>query len=167
MNQCISTCPDGFYGTLINYSSNICTACDLGCATCASTSNNCFSCRLSYYKDLNYNICSKTCPDGQYIDDVNSPNVCVLCNATCATCNNLACLACNIGFNFDSKRIRCISDCQIGEYKDPNNNQCTPCDNSCLLCSINDPKTCYSCSQGYYLEIGTSSCQTHCDRYAN
>lgn len=124
---------------------NKCNPCDVGCATCVTNPNNCFSCQLSYYKDLNTNTCKISCPDGQYIDAINSPNVCVLCNATCATCNNTVCLTCKNGFYLDISKIHCISYCQIGEYQNTSNGKCLLCDVACASCYLEDAGSCYSC----------------------
>ena len=46
-----------------------------------STANDCYTCNSTYYKDLDSNTCgNNVCPDGQFKDSTNSPNVCVRCN---------------------------------------------------------------------------------------
>jgi len=69
---------------------------------------------LGSYKDLDNNACSGSCPVGQYIDDNNSPRVCMRCNATCYDCNKDVCTSCNTGFYLDINSITCISGCALG-----------------------------------------------------
>mgnify|MGYP002134806691 CR=1 FL=1 len=83
--------------------SNICDGCITGCAICLDeTLNKCTVCNGIYYKDLYSTTCGTTCPDGQYTDDINSPNICVKCPYTCATCtSSVICATCNLGYYLD------------------------------------------------------------------
>lgn len=69
---------------------------------------------MNSYKDLDQNVCASDCPAGQYIDDINSPSVCMRCNATCATCDIDVCKSCNSGFYLDINKIHCVSGCALG-----------------------------------------------------
>jgi hypothetical protein len=42
---------------------------------------------VNYYKYNNQTVCDTFCPDGQYIDDINSAHVCALCDVSCVKCS--------------------------------------------------------------------------------
>ena len=94
-NMCYPTCPAKYFG-LPNTSAttdNTCQPCTSGCATCFALGlNKCNSCESvatdNYYLGINSTTCYlSTCPSGQFIDDTNSPNVCVACHYSCAKCS--------------------------------------------------------------------------------
>jgi hypothetical protein len=79
---------------------------------------------VNYYKSLYQTICNTICPDSQYIDTVSSPNVCMLCNYTCITCNKTNCIICQNGYYLDINKIYCISDCPISYYSNSTTGNC-------------------------------------------
>jgi hypothetical protein len=69
-----------------------------------------------YYKDLNSNTCSPTCPNGQYIDNV-LPNICNYCNTICTVCTSATvCLACVSGYFLYSPQSVCSLTCPTGFF---------------------------------------------------
>ncbi len=54
--------------------------CNTACETCTNLTNkSCITCNQGYYLYAFDSICNFNCPDGQYIDDIVSPKVCLLC----------------------------------------------------------------------------------------
>ena len=87
----MQTCEDGFYPDRSDATSNKCTACAEGCATCfGGTVNDCLTCdthtnMTKYYKVIGKTICSTTCPQGQFIDS-NIDFLCQACSSACQAC---------------------------------------------------------------------------------
>jgi hypothetical protein len=147
-------------------------ACFDGCATCTSSGNNsCLTCEnnslgVNYYKSLYHTICDTSCPDSQYIDNTNYPNVCVLCNYTCLTCNITNCLTCQTGFYLDVNKVNCISSCPTSYYSNLTTKKCQSCDPACISCSDNTQLSCYACQNNgttnFYKIIGINQCASSC-----
>jgi hypothetical protein len=54
--------------------------CNVACESCTDLTNtSCLKCNTGYYLYALNNICDTKCPDGQYIDNIVSPKVCLLC----------------------------------------------------------------------------------------
>lgn len=92
LNQCLLTCPLGFWPNITNHN---CDACNEVCSVCySSDSLSCSKCRNKttgeiFYKQIGADICAQTCPDGQFIS-VSVPNYCQKCSPVCITCSNTA-----------------------------------------------------------------------------
>lgn len=70
---CYETCPERFYGEIVNGSTNLCSDCDVKCQICSGPSHDeCMSCRteknITYFLEYGTNSCVVDCPDGQYSD---------------------------------------------------------------------------------------------------
>jgi proprotein convertase subtilisin/kexin type 5 len=64
-NTCVVTCGVGYFDDTNNGTGpNVCTPCDIACATCVLNSTYCFSCNPDYY--LLNNVCGPTCPAPTY-----------------------------------------------------------------------------------------------------
>ncbi|KAL4464823.1 hypothetical protein ABPG74_011384 [Tetrahymena malaccensis] len=153
-NQCITTCPDGFY----KGSNNTCKKCDQSCKTCDNGSNqDCLSCSPSfgYLKDRQ----CISCPP-QFYGDSND-QTCKPCNNSCFTCdggNNTDCLSCTTNYLQDRQ---CKVQCNSGYWGNSTTHTCDKCNKNCLTCSLYGPDIdCQSCSSPLYLKdkICVQSC---------
>lgn len=155
---CYSACLTGYFNDVAN-----CTACDSKCTTCDVSSTNCTVCTSTAY--LLGNTCYTTCPD-PYYEDNSGPNLCLLCNNTCASCSgpsNTVCSSCNTGYVLSG--TTCDSTCQVG-YGATASGICIACTTYCTSCSLLSTN-CTSCesspSQYYLLTISTdTSCVNPC-----
>lgn len=68
-NECLTTCPDGFYGE-----NAACSACDASCKTCSGKATTCLSCADSMI--LYENECLSSCPSGKK-ESGSNPITCV------------------------------------------------------------------------------------------
>ena len=100
------------------------------CSSCESyTLTSCFSCQdvdnsgtiTKYYKYIGATICGITCPLGQYIDDINSPNQCLMCDSNCVGCylNSLNCTmesGCKANYFYNNATNSCVLICPDGTF---------------------------------------------------
>jgi len=109
----------------MNPSNLQCTACDPACVSCTdNTRNTCGSCKnhgTPFYKVLGDTICSNTCPLGQYIDNTNSPNACLMCDINCVGCfgtstNCTQVNGCKVNLFYNNATQSCLSTCFDGTY---------------------------------------------------
>lgn len=108
-NECITFCPTGYWQNSTIEADHQCSTCHDYCDSCDGPDNDeCDICgnqtdaqnnTLIYYKDLYSRTCNPTCPDGQFIAEVN-PNECVPCNSSCLLCvtESINCSKCNFGY---------------------------------------------------------------------
>ncbi len=76
-SSCSTTCAAGQYiNTNLPYQ---CSLCATGCAVCSGIATNCAACTnitnggvIIYYLSANSNICTTTCPFGQFIDSTKN-----------------------------------------------------------------------------------------------
>ena len=177
-NQCLLTCPGGFYGELSN---NTCVGCVGGCALCfGGTNYSCTKC-MNYNSQVYYLVygstnCSLTCPDGQY--QVPVENACQLCDANCYTCNILAtnCTSCfltSTGIRLYLQNNLCVQNCATATYPNSTDNTCYACHAGCQTCTGPALNECQACRDtadpsnasntlSYYLNIGNSICSLEC-----
>jgi len=80
-NNCLITCPAGFYR-----SGNQCLylACSSVCATCVTGPDYCLTCSSNYYLLLSNSSCLSSCPNGTFL----SGSVCSICQYPCKTCTS-------------------------------------------------------------------------------
>lgn len=110
-NQCLSSCPENYYG---DTSVRKCISCPAHCDSCGSS--GCSACQNPRY--LYDNTCLLSCPSNTYAKRDTSNYLCIDCDATCLTCtgegpNN--CRLCKGGlFLYNNK---CVSKCPLGTYE--------------------------------------------------
>jgi proprotein convertase subtilisin/kexin type 5 len=91
-NQCLLTCP---YGYFPNVGTHTCDQCTDGCAACYSSGlTSCTVCKTTaasiiHYKFIGADTCGTVCPDGQFISAA-IPHVCQKCSSVCVTCSSYA-----------------------------------------------------------------------------
>ncbi len=56
-------------------------------------------------------MCDIICPDGQYIDKLNSPLNCLPCNPGCLRCNITECFLCISNYFINLTKIDCVKFC--------------------------------------------------------
>ena len=168
--QCLASCPTSFWG---NTATHTCDACTPGCLSCTTSGlTNCQSCAnvstTQYYKIINQNTCSLTCPDGQYIDSA-FPNDCQPCASNCITCSGTAdhCTNTNCSVNFYFLNNSCLATCPADfYYPDSSSRLCQTCASGCLKCFGPLLTQCSECdlvsTTQYYLQVGKTECATSC-----
>ena len=175
-NSCIQACPTGYYA---NITTQTCEFCAGGCSSCQSGDLlNCQGCQtdpvtnISYFKEMNADICVSTCAAGTYALLVD--NTCRACYITCVLCVNdsTTCQQCrNVsGINYFYYDNKCLATCPDGYYGEKTNNTCVPCHPGCSLCFGSAPTQCTACKPDtsvtptdyYYLNFGTNICSTTC-----
>ena len=145
--ECITTCPDGYWG---DTSTNKCQPCyssetgpNYSCFTCSGgEAENCTSCSSStFLYPIPIGICTTTCPDGYWADP--SSNICQPCyNNTlntsicaCKTCNGPEsnhCLSCfNGSFLQPDNEGHCLDTCPSSYWRDASLNKCITCNVTC------------------------------------
>jgi len=90
-----------------------------------------------------------------------SGTFCYRCAASCRSCDGpLAtdCLTCGTNLVLEDDGS-CTDTCSLGQFADPNTNQCADCAAPCRTCELT-PSTCRSCSGGRILY--NSACVTQC-----
>lgn len=87
INQCLGTCPGGYYG---NAQGGSCQPCLYPCLNCTS-SLDCIACQTGV---LYQSRCISACPDTTYLNQTAVS--CLSCQGNCLTCFNTAtnCISC-------------------------------------------------------------------------
>jgi proprotein convertase subtilisin/kexin type 5 len=81
LNQCIHTCPKGYFNN-----SGVCNLCDPTCENCiGATSNQCTSCNETKSFFSSNSSCLEECPDS--FDNYLNQFVCDPCDNSCKTCS--------------------------------------------------------------------------------
>ena len=117
------------------------------------------------YLVLSNHTCSFVCPSSYYTDGLYG-FTCDLCHEACVYCtavnDSSACVSCNNnkGYYFSyNSTSHCVLGCNISEFLTGTQLTCTPCDLTCLTCSISSGN-CTSCPTTLYFYNFTcvSSC---------
>ena len=151
-----------------------CTSCDTYSLT------TCYGCQdvnnagtiTHYYKYIGASICGTGCPLGQYIDDTNSPNACLMCDANCVACfgtstNCTQASGCKVNNFFNNATNSCVSVCPNGTFGNVVTKFCENCASGCALCYGPALTQCTKCmavsSTNYYLKLNLDQCSTSCN----
>lgn len=175
---CLDVCPVvGYYSVATN---NTCQPCAIGCKSCTSgLISSCTACQtvagLAYYLGATDNTCYTVCLDGQFKDNVNNPNQCLKCDATCTKCSGTAtnCTFCSL---LGTTAVylssgACLSICPDGFYASTSatpttSNLCLPCASGCAKCTGGALTNCQVCStvdiNDYYLDVAGTTCGLTC-----
>ncbi|XP_017941456.2 proprotein convertase subtilisin/kexin type 5 isoform X4 [Manacus vitellinus] len=144
--RCVVQCPRGkfeFKGQ--------CHVCHHTCLDCSgSEPNKCTSCgtdRRGTERFLYRGECRESCPPGHYHAD----HTCMPCSGHCEVClNSHHCKRCFRGYYLTENMCQKHS-CKEGEVEDPDSEECIPCSDGCQNCKEDDPRTCITCIQNYYM----------------
>ena len=186
--QCITSCPEGYWGDTSSWECKPCwssTTSPVTCKTCnAGGSSNCLSCNVGAFQyPMDSGSCLDVCPDGFYAD--NSDWKCKACYSTgvigksaCLTCfGPLAtnCKTCSAPATFYSPVDNsCVTTCPDGYYADNSDypeNQCRKCyqynpplnlDGTCATCDGPSSNRCLSCNSSQFLDSTTNTCVNTC-----
>jgi proprotein convertase subtilisin/kexin type 5 len=147
-----------------------CTSCDtyslLTCYGCQDVN------ATKYYKYIGDTICATDCPLGQYIDDVHSPNVCLMCDANCVGCygsatNCTLASGCKVNNFYNNATNSCVLVCPDGTFGNVATKFCQFCTSGCALCYGDGLSKCTKCTSylttNYYLQINLDQCSTGCN----
>ena len=170
--QCISPCPDGFWG---NTETNRCVACNSACATCTGPANTeCLSCNSGY---LYSGQCLATCPIGYY---AHSSKTCQSCHVSstspfsCRSCDGglpSNCISCTANtYLYPNTYGQCLDPCPDGFWGDTTTWKCQPCYNpggspvrkACATCFGGGATSCLSCPTGTYYFSVDKTCLSTC-----
>ncbi|XP_036711559.1 proprotein convertase subtilisin/kexin type 5 isoform X1 [Balaenoptera musculus] len=147
--RCVLNCPSGKFEF-----KNQCHPCHSTCQECQGDEpSNCTSCGVDKHgreRFLYWGECRESCPTGHYPDE---DHTCRPCPDNCELCHSShVCTRCRRGyFLLPSNRTCRKLECGQGEVQDPDYEECMPCEEGCLGCSLDDPGTCTSCATGYYM----------------
>jgi len=142
---CIDQCSNISY--ISNASLKQCSNCSENCASCNQSASNCSSC--NNFNSLIYNSqnlsyeCISVCPIGYFNESKLGLNLCSKCQNNCDLCNNSeTCETCQNGY--DKQNNTC---CPMNYFSSANN-ECLPCNTTCLGCQIN-ASFCISCQSPF------------------
>jgi hypothetical protein len=181
----LSVCPNGYYSLMSTNSSitDSCELCSNGCLLCTAFGlTSCSQCGIDsttsskFYLGVNSTTCyNESCPNGQYINSVTSPYICLACNSMCTQCSSTAanCTFCTgtvgqITF-LNRTASTCVASCDAGSYGFVSSlinttNECRPCFDGCATCTSSGNNSCMTCannSDGQVMYKWTN--QTVCD----
>ncbi|RXM36986.1 Proprotein convertase subtilisin/kexin type 5 [Acipenser ruthenus] len=170
--RCVLSCSAGYY--LEKSSENgeklsTCRKCDASCLTCTgSGEKNCTSCISGYNLESGVCVvgtickddkfgnnrylfqgeCEEACPQGYY---PSAEQICQQCPDNCEACERAnECLKCSSGYYpSDGECIKL--NCEEGEVEDPEYEECMECEKGCKKCMLSDPRSCFSCKDGFYM----------------
>jgi proprotein convertase subtilisin/kexin type 5 len=155
MNQCLSSCPLGYYNENVLL---ICEQCNAKCSNCTNYTY-CLTCLEGYLDSTNN--CVDSCSLGFYAQ--LSDRTCRLCDLTCSSCSNIStnCITCATGYvlvQLTLSSSMCSTSCSSTEYSI--NGICYACSSPCLQCTSST--NCVSCIQGTILLQSSQSCVSVC-----
>ena len=145
------TCPDGTFPK--DHDCVKCSALDANCLECSET--QCVTCLPAY--DLVDGKCVlKTCPDGQYLDELTG--TCNPCGAGCKKCTSAdVCTECENAYDLENGACK-TKNCGDGMYLNMETGECLSCSAECATCTnvANDGETsqCVTCADGYHMADG-------------
>ena len=156
-NECIATCPDGFYAD----SSLQCAACDASCTTCSGgTASDCVTC-ASGAPIKHGSQCVSAAPAGFFARSADS--VTQSCDGSCATCNgpsSAECTSCPSNAPYLHSG-QCLASCPAQFFANSAGDGCDACDGSCATCSGDGSSACLSCPAATpHLEAGACTCKS-------
>ncbi|KAL4490436.1 hypothetical protein ABPG72_002646 [Tetrahymena utriculariae] len=160
--SCQSGCVSNYYQRSADFT---CQKCDISCFNCISPgdSGSCTSCSGSLY--LTKNQCLQNCPLNQTKVTAQNNNTCQNCDKSCLTCdgtNPNSCKSCLAPDLFLSTSFSCVTTCSSNQYKNIQNQTCSPCNFSCSTCKGPDSTDCLSCSGALYLDQPRGICSNQC-----
>jgi proprotein convertase subtilisin/kexin type 5 len=142
-NNCVSTCPTGFYINTDTNGNKSCALCNSSCATCSDNTLKCNTCATGLVRSTD-GTCAYTCPDN-YISD--STSVCKNC--------------------VDSGRFlyqgNCVAGCPYGLY--PFNGNCMTCKESGRY--LYNGNCISQCPTSYLFSSTTNQCYFQNDAVTN
>ena len=121
----------------------------MNCESCTGgAASDCSLCASGYFLHPTTSVCSPSCPDGYFQDNVL--RTCPLCDSSCLTCSDSAshCLSCS------------------AQHFSSGPNECSPCHPLCKSCSGAENSMCTGCVDSAYLVDGTTTCVSECSLYA-
>ncbi|XP_006996032.2 proprotein convertase subtilisin/kexin type 5 isoform X1 [Peromyscus maniculatus bairdii] len=147
--RCILNCPTSKFEL-----KKQCHPCHHTCQECqGSGPSNCTSCRADKHgreRFLYQGECRESCPVGHY---PAKGRACLPCPDNCELCYNPhVCTRCMSGYFIVPTNHTCQKlECRQGEFQDSEYEECIPCEEGCLGCTVDDPGACTSCAAGYYM----------------
>ena len=131
----------------------VCRNCDLRCAECSGSAENCTQCYHGYVLILNQ--CVAKCRHEEYLYE----DTCLACEAPCHTClgpGNKNCTSCqrNGLHGMDVRTMylherKCLFRCPLEYYEESLTAMCEPCSKNCLKCD-GASNRCHVCAQGFF-----------------
>lgn len=159
-NECVKTCPDGYW---LNFIEKNCQLCHPSCKKCLDNNNYCLESSEGYFPlKENKSMCYNECPSNYKFNsiekyyEINCINNCKLCT-TPTNCFN--CIENYYLFSFSSK-ISCVINCPEGFFNDGINFKCQTCPNYCKTCQNIDE--CLSCKNEYFYFGENKICLKNC-----
>ncbi|KAL4689471.1 hypothetical protein H8959_012262, partial [Pygathrix nigripes] len=132
--RCVSNCPSWKFEF-----ENQCHPCHHTCQRCqGSGPTHCTSCEADNYGReyfLYQGECRDSCPEGHYATE---GNICLPCPDNCELCHSMhVCTRCTRGYFIAPTNHTCQKlECGQGEVQDPDYEECVPCEEGCLGCSL-------------------------------
>ncbi|XP_041082767.1 proprotein convertase subtilisin/kexin type 5-like isoform X1 [Polyodon spathula] len=160
-NQCLSCTPTRYFddGHCIIACSKgkfqlngQCHLCHHTCKQCSGGEPyNCTACDKDKFGNNRYLFqgeCKEACPRGYY---PSAEKICQQCPDNCEVCERAnECLKCSS--DYYPSNGKCIKlNCEEGEVEDPEYEECMECEKGCKKCLLSDPRSCFSCKDGFYM----------------
>ncbi|CAI5786880.1 convertase subtilisin kexin type 5 isoform X2 [Podarcis lilfordi] len=146
--RCVLQCPKGKY----EFESQ-CHSCHQTCMECSGGEpNQCSACgkdKKGNTRFLYLGECRESCPLGHYSSE--EENTCLPCFEHCEVCpDQTMCERCFDGYYLAENSCQ-KHKCRKGEAEELDSEDCIPCADGCLSCSLDDPRACTSCIHNYYM----------------
>ncbi|XP_055469807.1 proprotein convertase subtilisin/kexin type 5 isoform X3 [Psammomys obesus] len=144
--RCVLSCPSWKFE-----SKKQCHPCHHTCQGCkGSGPSNCTSYKHGRERFLYQGECWENCPVGHYPAEGRA---CLPCPDNCELCSNPhVCTRCRSSYFITPADHTCRKlECGQGEFQDSEYEECMPCEEGCLGCTVGDPGACTSCAAGYYM----------------
>uniref|UniRef100_A0A6J0TBE0 Proprotein convertase subtilisin/kexin type 5 isoform X2 n=1 Tax=Pogona vitticeps TaxID=103695 RepID=A0A6J0TBE0_9SAUR len=140
---CVLQCPKGKYGF-----QGQCYPCHPTCMECSGRKpTQCTACGKDNM--LHIGECLESCPLGHYPSEED--RMCKPCFEHCEVClDQTKCERCFEGY-YLAGNICKKHECKKGEVESLDSEECVPCADGCLSCSLDDPRICTSCLHNYYM----------------
>ncbi|KAL4465856.1 hypothetical protein ABPG74_004093 [Tetrahymena malaccensis] len=184
-NSCLSKVPGSNFYCIQNsinptYQFN-CNTCNVSCLSCTGPqANNCLSCppTLPIFNTITNQCLAQAPSSGYYCQNSSDISLsyqqnCSPCDPSCLQCSgplSTNCLSCNTNLPFyNLKNNTCLAQapnqgyfCQQSSKQNLSYQQdCSPCDSTCLTCSGSLSTNCISCTSSYpYFNIQANSCNS-------
>ncbi|XP_060618166.2 proprotein convertase subtilisin/kexin type 5 isoform X2 [Anolis sagrei] len=146
--RCVLQCPKGKFGF-----QNQCHSCHPTCMECTGSElNECTACGKDEQGNtlfLYLGECKESCPEGHYPSEKD--RTCIPCFEHCEVClDQTECERCFEGYYLLDNTCQ-KDNCSKGEAEDLDLEDCIPCADGCLSCSLDNPRICTSCIHSYYM----------------
>ncbi|XP_075432321.1 proprotein convertase subtilisin/kexin type 5-like [Ascaphus truei] len=154
---CTMLCPNGQFAL-----NSQCVDCHPSCEECVGHEPyECTECGIDQdgiERFLHRSRCKIHCPRSFYQEQ--DTYTCQSCLLNCELCtNDNSCQKCKVNYMLQNGACY-LMQCIAGQVEDPETGECLDCESGCKICAVDDPESCSSCLEGYFLY--RHQCLRHC-----